>query len=77
MNNLELIDCLCAVIEKQSAIIRKQAFFIEEQLTVDEETKRCFEQEREAIDDKLNVLGMNLRPICNTDTQKGERNDCC
>ena len=72
MNKLELIDRLCAVVEMQSASIREQAFFIEEQLAVDDEIKKGFEKKREAIDDKLDVLEMNLRPIHNTDTQKGE-----
>ena len=72
MSNIEVIDCLCAVVEMQSAIIKKQAFFIEEQLTVDDEIKEGFRREREAIDSKLDVLGVNQRPDCDADTQKGE-----
>lgn len=72
MSNIEVIDCLCAVVEMQSAIIKKQAFFIEEQLTVDDEIKESFRRECEAIDSKLNVLGVNQCPACDADAQKGE-----
>lgn len=58
MNNLELIDRLCAVVEMQSAIIRQQAFFIEEQLAVDTAIKGEFAEQRNKIDGEIASLGI-------------------
>lgn len=66
MTQLEIIDRLCSVVEKQSQIIREQATFIEEQLTVDEAIKEGFAKQREVVDDELDLVEVGLRPFHNT-----------
>lgn len=72
MTNIEIIDRLCAVVEAQSAIIRKQAFFIGEQLAVNEEIKKEFAMQCDAVDDEIDALEFSMRPIHNTALRKGE-----
>lgn len=71
MNNLELIDRLCAVVEMQSAIIREQAFFIEEQLTVDTAIKGEFAEKRNRIDGEIASLGINAESGCDISRKQG------
>ncbi len=66
MTQLELIDCLCNIMEMQSKIIREQALFIEEQLTVDDALKREFAKKRIAVDDELDRVEYNMRSFHNT-----------
>jgi len=66
MTQLELIDCLCNIMEMQSKIIREQALFIEEQLTVDDAIKREFAKKRIAVDDELDRVEYNMRSFHNT-----------
>lgn len=56
MTNLETIERLCAVVEKQSKIIKEQAAFIEEQLSVDEAVKAVFSEKRNSVDAQISEI---------------------
>lgn len=61
MNDLEVIDKLCAIIGAQADIIREQALFIDEHLSVDEEAKKTYADKRSELEGEIHNVNRSLR----------------